>query len=418
MLIAFLVGGYYPNFSANGNCISKIANRIDSKHRVIVISQKKQLNQSRYDKYNNQSIVRITTNKMDKRLLIDLRLSNTSGIKHLFWKFILRLHQVVSLAKLIINKYGLDRQLIKEYYKELSQLSESPDIIIPVCFPVEGIYATLKYFKNTVHKPVVLPILLDRYSENDTFFRFALNKRLHSVASTRLEEETFKISKKIFYVDNWDYYISKMKKNKEKVVRIEHPLIEEILSSPRRLECKKQINIVYQGECNREMRPPEMTLEFFNRLQLYDIDFKLHFFSYGNSIDVIKRFNKEHKEIMEFYGHVDKITADEYFIDSDISLIIGNKNPSVVPSKIFECLSLGKPILYFYNSIDDKPIKILKQYPIVHLIKQGDFSIKTLKDTIIWIMKYLDKRLPFEQISELYKEATPNYVYERIKDAF
>jgi len=416
MLIVFLVGGYYPNFSANGNCISKIANRISPQNRVVIIAQKKRIDQSRYDTYNNQSIIRLTTNRIDKRLLIDLKLKSTTGFKHLLWKFRLRFHQVISLVELILNKYGLDKQLIKEYYEELKQLSDIPDVIIPVCFAVESIYATLKYCKN--YNSVIFPILFDQYSENGMLFRCSLNRRIHKKAAIRLEEEMFKTSQKVFYVDNWDEYILKMNKYKEKVVRIEHPLIEEVLSQPKTLRRKKTINIVYQGVCTTQMRPPDMTLKFFKMLQLYEDDFKLHFFSYGNSVNVIEKFFEENPEIMEFYGQVDKSIADEYFVDSDISLMIGNKDPLVVPSKVFECISLGKPILYFYHSVEDKPIKILRNYPLVHMIKQGDYSSTTLENTALWIRGNINNRFSFTEIKELYKVATPDYVYKLIGNSF
>ena len=64
---------------------------------------------------------------------------------------------------------------------------------------------------------------------------------------------------KVFYVDNWDEYITKMNNYKDKVVRIEHPLIEEIQSNCKTLRKKKAINIVYQRVCTTQMRPPDMT---------------------------------------------------------------------------------------------------------------------------------------------------------------
>ena len=78
----------------------------------------------------------------------------------------------------------------------------------------------------------------------------------------------------------------------------------------------------------------------------------------------------------------------------------------------------GKPILYFYHSIEDKPIKILSHYPLVHLIKQGDYSNTTLESTVLWIRENINNRFSFTDIKEIYEEATPNYVYKLIEKGF
>jgi len=60
-------------------------------------------------------------------------------------------------------------------------------------------------------------------------------------------------------------------------------------------------------------------------------------------------------------------------VNSDNLIAVGNNDCNQVPSKIFEYMSFGKPIVYFYSD-DDVNVKILKKYPIALCLRRIKFD--------------------------------------------
>ena len=52
-------------------------------------------------------------------------------------------------------------------------------------------------------------------------------------------------------------------------------------------------------------------------------------------------------------GRVSHTVAIQYMSEADFLLNIGNSISSMVPSKIFEYISTGKPIISIYSNIND-----------------------------------------------------------------
>lgn len=415
MRIVFLLVGYYPKFTAVGNCVSKLAERMSEGNEIIVITNKNIDKQSSIEVWKNQMIRRISTQRMSKQLYLSRIIEESKGVRKAFYKSKLIFHKLFWNSIQLSNKYGLDLNLIDAYYKELKSVDGKIDAVIPCCMPWEAVYASAKF---TIDNNIPLfPLLFDPYSENIIFFRNKIIKKLKYKNAFTLEKNVFEHSNHIFFTDNWDEYFEKNKEYNFKSTRIEHPLIKKIDYPAIPLKNKKKINLVYQGELNFEMRLPNKTLNFFKLMKMKFNDFKLHFFTFGNATSIVEKFSKEHPDIMEYYGQIEKNIADMYLMDEDISIIIGNNSPNVVPSKVFECISLGRPIIYFYKSVQDKSIKILKKYPLVKFIKQGDYSSKIISDAIDWIKSVYRERILFDKIKLLYNEATPDFVYNKINNA-
>ncbi|WP_300350064.1 hypothetical protein [Clostridium sp.] len=71
MHIVFIVGSYYPNYSAVGKCVDNVAEKLSKKHKVTVICEKNDLNQLSKEQFNNQNILRTITTEKVNRLKIE-----------------------------------------------------------------------------------------------------------------------------------------------------------------------------------------------------------------------------------------------------------------------------------------------------------------------------------------------------------
>ncbi|MEG2957914.1 MAG: hypothetical protein RR826_06580, partial [Christensenellaceae bacterium] len=82
--IVFLVGSYYPNYSAVGKCIANIADCFSSQtdqYRVTVIAWNTEYGEDSQCELHNQHIKRISTTLYKNRLYFQNQFSKTTGIK-------------------------------------------------------------------------------------------------------------------------------------------------------------------------------------------------------------------------------------------------------------------------------------------------------------------------------------------------
>ena len=101
---------------------------------------------------------------------------------------------------------------------------------------------------------------------------------------------------------------------------------------------------------------------------------------------------------------------------ADFLVAVGNSVSNQVPSKIFEYISFGKPIIYFFEVDDDSNLEILKKYPNSICIKQE----KNITEESTLELKHFcennnNRTTPFEKVAELYPDALPEYTASLIE---
>ncbi|EXY78051.1 hypothetical protein M084_4237 [Bacteroides fragilis str. 3988 T1] len=78
-------------------------------------------------------------------------------------------------------------------------------------------------------------------------------------------------------------------------------------------------------------------------------------------------------------------------------------------------MSVGKPIILFYNNENDINKRILSKYPLVLFIKE---EVKITKETSARIVNFIEinknNRLNFCEVCSLYPEAEPRFTAQKI----
>lgn len=402
MKIVMVVGGYYPYFSATGNCMGKIASVLQKSHEVSIISEKKKSSEVLSDDWKGQKILRVETKRSKRRLLLVEKGKNIS----------LFVHKAYWFLRFLLKPSGLDTSLIDAYFIKLSNLyaEEQFDIVMPCCMPIEGVYASYLFCKQ-YQNVKLYPVLFDLYSDSDNFFRKNFIKKFKARRALEIEKKMFSLAEHIFYVDNWKtYFISNLYNS----TLIEHPLISYEKKVPLRLKGNSKIKLIYQGEVNYEIRNPLDAIRSIS--SIFSMDHKkvlsFHVFSFGNAYKEFEKIDKDSYDVC-LYGKVSKEDADRYAESADISVIIANKNPNIIPSKVYECISIGKPIIYFTSNNEDKPSQILKSYKYAYI-----FNTKTsdLDELYGWINNNYDKRISYQDLPDIYKVSTPEYISWQISE--
>ena len=96
--------------------------------------------------------------------------------------------------------------------------------------------------------------------------------------------------------------------------------------------------------------------------------------------------------------------------NADFLINIDNTNMTQVPSKLFEYISTGKPIINFYFNDKSPSLVYLQRYPLCLNIKVTCDPIYAAKMIESFIVGSLNRMVPIEVIAKRFAECTPEYV--------
>lgn len=294
--IIFIVSGYYPYYSAVGKCIANVANALDDETQVTVISTISKTYQKRIEKYGMQTIVRVSTRKMEQRIEIEEKLGSTKGImkKFLFIKYFLA--RADHTIRMISSKESVEENLITAYLNALNQLNQSIDIIMPVCGPFDTIVAAMRYKNNHLDVKIV-PYLFDQFAASETLHRTYINKQLKMKRNLMLEQKMMEKSSIILYVPTWSnnihkYFSSWLERGRE----VEHPLIikpptsvllSELGNRAHIMDVGEGCIVVFAGSLINNYVEPDYILKLLAQTSKTTI--LVRFYSAGNACGRIKR---------------------------------------------------------------------------------------------------------------------------------
>lgn len=212
--IVFILGSYYPKYSAVGMCLGNLADCFSKNYKVSIVSMRTNLDEPDNEVYNGQEIYRIATPEM---LLRYKAVKNDN-------KLLLQLLRIWRTGRMLLGKDLINQALVDAYTQGINRIKEPIDIIIPTCNPMESGIAALDYKAKDSQRVKILPVLFDLFAERAFLNRFKWNKKIKN--NRAIEKKLFEISEHVFYVHNWSEYLERnFKKYTGKFTEIEHPLL-------------------------------------------------------------------------------------------------------------------------------------------------------------------------------------------------
>lgn len=418
MHIVFIVGSYFPYYSAVGKCVGNVADELAKEHKITVICQKKYTEQEDVEFYNNQKIVRVNIKENEIRHRLNKNIESKNALKRDINKFFLNCYKLSRIIKTIFSSVSINRNLVNSYINALNKIEEPIDVVIPASMPFESVVAASKYLIQNDAKPIMIPYLFDQFVANKSLHRAELNMRIKQKNHSNLEKNTLEDAKSILIMNQLgEHFESKFVNYDKKFNVVEHPLlkaysnkfdnIKNIISGPGGLK------IVYTGSFYKKIRNPEYFLKVAEKA-LVNLNANLDLYTFGNCNDIINKYTNRINSIIN-HGQVSTDKAYEAISNANLLIAVGNSDNNQVPSKIFEYLSFGKPIVYFYSNDSDVNLEILKKYPLFLALKQDyeklDENVNLFKD---FCEKHSNSRVPFEEVERLFKDATPQYTADLI----
>lgn len=414
MKIVFLTTSYYPFFSAIGKCVFNLVEELKFDNEIIVVSNMTTRNLKSNIHYNGYKVIRIRSDYMSKRdnVLLDSESdSKNNKLKKMLVVFFLR---IIGYLNVVFSKESLDKNLIEKYLSALRDIAEI-DLIVPTCYPFESVVAAQRFKETTNNTVRITPFLFDKFSDSPTLHRNSFNKRIKRKNHLLLEEEMIKNSFRVLYVDSWIYNMEKyFKAYSEKLIHVEHPLIIDYFSrvSSDNISTEKgYIDIVYTGVIDKKVRPPFKMLKIISRMIESNYKMRFHFYVLGNCTDEITKYSRKYPDNILNHGRVESEIALLAIIQSNILLSIGNIDISLIPSKVFEYMSAGKPILHLYHSSEDRVISMLDEYGLGYCISQNDeISDSAIHDLVKFCNENRNSGLSFAEVQEKFYKASPKFI--------
>lgn len=398
--IVFIVGAYYPNFSAVGYCAYQVQRCLAREYKVSVISYRNDISLPLEQTFEGHQIYRLETASMSLRN----RLTNTTGNLAKLGLLAVRGYEA---ARRLLSPVTADRGLIRAFTEQLDALESRPDVIVPFVFPIESALAAMEYCK--VNRRVkYYPYVFDNFVDSDSLHVLGVAKRIKRNRHLRLEHKMLQKSDGVLsmhplrdhFEKSFDKYVL------EKTVFLEHPLLVKPAPSERAVD-KKILRMCYTGSLVKKVREPDYLLDLLRAIKT-PLPLRADFFVMGNAAHRIKTEEAIGSIRIINHGQVPKHVADAAVSDADILLNIGEVRGKQISSKIFEYLSSGKPIIHLAAVDDDVNTRILDKYPLAICLvnKPGKFE-----ENLYRINKFLSnvkfETLSFAEVASIFPEALP-----------
>ncbi|MGL1052318.1 glycosyl transferase [Vibrio vulnificus] len=164
---------------------------------------------------------------------------------------------------------------------------------------------------------------------------------------------------------------------------------------------KDIVRVGYVGAFHKNIREPSLVLD---KLSLIDIDY-INFEFYGP----LNGLAFETSKSVNHYGVVDRDTAISLSKAFDILINVENEDCPMTPSKIFECMATGKPIINFLSSTG---VSSFSGYSLV-LNVDSDTSVDRI---IEFILKNKNALLTLDEVEDVLKGKTLKSVGDKYLD--
>lgn len=411
MRFLFLLGSYLPHASANGVCVEKIAQALIAQGHDVSCLAMARYDESSYSEIDGVKVYRIKS-------LWHNRVCDWCD-RHQSFRYVNIVRQIAlwswRIRRLIaFPLWPLSAPLFawKVYHKaEQIYIKEKIDCVIGVYQPIESMFVLLKLHNKFINIKTAM-YMCDSLS--DGVFTKIFPRKFVQHRAQQYEQKVANTANFIFCLP---FVKNSIIKNHlidiNKIIEVDIPYVTMYGRLHDVLMHRDKLYFVYAGILNVSLRNPSYAIETIRRIKI-----KSALCFYGHT-DTTSYFNasqtqSEHVDI-KYYGAIDYEKCQEQLLNADILINISNRNTIQVPSKIFEYMSLGKPLITFFSDIDDHSLKYLKKYPLSLLIYEDWNKIEENVMLIeAFIRESAGKHMPFETVKSLFPRNTPEYTAKKL----
>lgn len=214
------------------------------------------------------------------------------------------------------------------------------------------------------------------------------------------------------YEDNANHPLGRYR---DKTIPVAYANLRPLKSSARpEYLAEGKINCVYTGSLfNSQVRNPAY---FYQMIQACDDRFQFHIVC--NSMDGTNRaLKKQYADTNPNIHWHDCATLDEclnLMCWANILVNLGNRCTNQTPSKIFDYISAGKPIVNIHPLINDTAKRYLDLYPLtLNILEQETLDSRDAERFVEFCVAHRENSVSYDIIEKQYAGMTPKAVAEQ-----
>ena len=401
----FMVGDYAPIPSANGNCVRALVDELISRGNIVDVIC---FGDAYCYGYKERPIGSVHTIERDR--LPDENVGKLA-------------HKIACIPRALWWPVGNPR--LKEHYiRMLQKVNENLkiDCVIACQLPVASSAAGMEFKKKV---PNVSFFIYELDSFWNSYYLVEGWKRLFIKKCKKIERQFYDVADGILHLEcNRENYKGGLyEKYNGKSYYLDIPLINKTqyynytemihnLGSG-----TEKIKLIYTGSLSSTFRKPNYIVELIKKVST-SLPCELTFYSRGCDADLKREAEKS--ECIKSLGYVEKDVLEKGIANSDFLVSIGNSLPeghNAIPSKIFDYMSTGKPVVHILAGNNDICKKYFNEYPKVLLLDpRGSFE-RNFEILRQFLIENKGVRVPFDVVSKAFYKNTPQYSVDVIEAA-
>lgn len=402
--ILFILGSFLPKPSANGVCINEICVSLIKEGYKPVCLVSNNANLLAYEQIDGIEIYRVKGRLITRFLEKYSTKSNQNKFAKIILSFIKILNKIKNL--LFITTWPLISPMYtRRLYSNAKKLQNlyNFDYVVSVYTPIDSLIVG-KYLKKKHRNINAIAYFLDPLSAG--FGPKYLSQEWTEKRGWKWEKRLFPFFNRIIFMDSHKNFYQKERYRifEEKIIFLDIPLFKMNISEHSFFNDNNKIYVCYVGSIKRQIRNPSYLIDIFSKNKYENIE--LHIFGPVDCPDLFIKNDSEKTNIF-LHGHVNRELVPSILFGSSILINFGNLIETLVPSKIFEYIGAGKPIISFYKNDNDSSIPYLKKYPLALLIKENydiiDYNSKLI---LKFINENSKKTVSFDEIYDIYEKNT------------
>lgn len=396
----FLTNQYLPKPGATGLCVHQLAKELAKDNDVWTVCYEDEDDRNEFDG--------VKTIKINVPFF--LRENNSkSNIARKIQYF----GSLISKA-VYFRQYPLrSRKLIKNYKKAVESIINSVGkaTIVASYTPLEAVIAAKEIKDSHKDKVKIVYYSTDTLS-NEQGNDGLLPAKYRTKCGIRWEKELFAKFDKILIMEchRAHYYADTYKEFFHKFAVVNFPLLTRPVIQASKKEEKSKIRLVYAGTLYKQLRNPEFLLNILVELSK-KIEMEAVFLGGGDCEDLLYKAERDSNGAVKYLGMQPHDTAMQYIASADVLLSIGNVESPMAPSKIYEYMATGKPIIHTYTYEKDPCIEPLRLYGNALVVCKGDSMVE---EKIIGFINQSDI-VPYSMVADIFKLSTPEYTVKVIR---
>jgi len=408
MNVLFLLGDNYPQAGACTNLLNNLLFKGELKHRIDkcgVLTLRNSFSISDKNLHNEGVTIykiMMPVNFATRELLSLFPTQPKFCIHGVMHKIIKRVN------KKFFHKV-IDGKTVSLIGRKLEQIvqNENYDILVPIMGSFD-IAAAVVDFKKKHKDATAILYQVDPCLTNYSFSINTLQER------QKFEKSMFEVVDRIITTSILCEEAKGKYSNQiiDKMVSLEFPNVVVRANNAATTEERKTINCLFAGNIYGGIRDPGYTLKLFEKLG--DI----------TTFNIVGSVAPEHiKEISRYGGcYLGSMSIDDVqnqLKDADILVNIGNAMTNQVPSKLFEYISYGKPIVNICKNRNCTTRSYLNNYSYaLNLFEDDDIFDEQVESLRAFITNNAHSRVNPSDIAELYKTCTPEYCAKQMVALF